>query len=217
MHRWPRVPSVPDNGASAAGASAAEPRRHIVLVGLMGSGKTTVGKKLARLIGRHFVDADVELEARSGRSVADWFTDGEDGFRTAEADLLSALLAEPAPLVIGAGGGVVVLPEIRARLRGTGVAVVYLHGTPAFLASRAQAKPHRPLLADADPVEVFERLYRERDGWYREVADVVIEVRPAYDAGEKPKWRLAEQVAEALVLIGAVDASMVVAAAAVRP
>ena len=217
MHRWPRVPSVPDNGASAAGASVAEPRRHIVLVGLMGSGKTTVGKKLARLIGRHFVDADVELEARSGRSVADWFTDGEDGFRTAEADLLSALLAEPAPLVIGSGGGVVVLPEIRARLRGTGVAVVYLHGTPAFLASRAQAKPHRPLLADADPVEVFERLYRERDGWYREVADVVIEVRPAYDAGEKPKWRLAEQVAEALVLIGAVDASMVVAAAAVRP
>lgn len=208
---------MPDNGASAAGASAAEPRRHIVLVGLMGSGKTTVGKKLARLIGRHFVDADVELEARSGRSVADWFTDGEDGFRTAEADLLSALLAEPAPLVIGSGGGVVVLPEIRARLRGTGVAVVYLHGTPAFLASRAQAKPHRPLLADADPVEVFERLYRERDGWYREVADVVIEVRPAYDAGEKPKWRLAEQVAEALVLIGAVDASMVVAAAAVRP
>ena len=208
---------MPDDGASTTGASVAEPWRHIVLVGLMGSGKTTVGKKLARLIGRHFVDADVELEARSGRSVADWFTDGEDVFRTAEAGLLSALLGEPAPLVIGSGGGVVVLPEIRARLRGTGVAVVYLHGTPAFLASRAQAKPHRPLLADADPVEVFERLYGERDGWYREVADVVIEVRPAHEAGEKPKWRLAEQVVEALVLIGAVDASMVVAAAAVRP
>ena len=192
-------------------------RPHIVLVGLMGSGKTTVGKKLARLVGRHFVDADVELEARTGRSVADWFTDGEDAFRHAEADLLAALLAEPAPLVIGAGGGVVVRPETRARLSGQGVAVVYLHGEPAFLASRAQAKPHRPLLADADPVEVFERLYAERDAWYREVADAVIDVRPAHEAGEKPKWRLAEQVTEALVAHGAVDGSLVVDASSVRP
>lgn len=200
-----------------AGVPAAAVRPHIVLVGLMGSGKTTVGKKLARLVGRHFVDADVELEARTGRSVADWFTDGEDAFRQAEADLVAALLAEPAPLVIGAGGGVVVRPETRARLSGPAVAVVYLHGEPAFLASRAQAKPHRPLLADADPVEVFERLYAERDGWYRDVADAVIEVRPAHEAGEKPKWRLAEQVTEALVKLGAVDASLVVEASAVRP
>ena len=206
-----------DPAVSPVSAPAVAARPHIVLVGLMGSGKTTVGKKLARLVGRHFVDADVELEARTGRSVADWFTDGEDAFRQAEADLLAALLAEPAPLVIGAGGGVVVRPETRERLCGDGVAVVYLHGEPAFLASRAQAKPHRPLLADADPVEVFDRLYAERDGWYREVADAVIEVRPAHEAGEKPKWRLAEQVTEALVALGAVDASLVVDANAVRP
>jgi shikimate kinase len=182
----------------------------VVLVGLMGSGKTTVGRKLARLVGAGFVDADVELEARSGRSVAEWFADGEAAFRDAEAGLLVDVLAAPDPVVLGAGGGVVVRPENRARLSEADVAVVYLHGEPAFLASRAQAKPHRPLLAEADPVEVFERLHAERDPWYREVADATVEVRPAHEAGERPKWRLAEQVAEALVALGAVAPADVV-------
>lgn len=164
----------------------------------MGSGKTTVGKKVAKLVDRRFVDADVELEARTGRSVADWFQDGEDAFRTAEADLLRSLLTSEDPLVIGAGGGVVVEPENRVLLAGGSSLTVYLHGEAAFLASRAKPKAHRPLLADADPVEVFERLYAERDGWYREVADAVVEVRPAHEAGTKPKWRLAEQVVEAI-------------------
>ena len=190
--------------------------RHVVLVGLMGSGKTTVGKKVAKLVGHRFVDADVELEARTGRSVADWFTDGEDAFRAAEAELLASLLAEPDPLVVGAGGGVVVRPESRDLLAGPAAAVVYLHGEPAFLASRAQAKPHRPLLADADPIEVFERLHTERDGWYRAVADAVIEVRPAHEAGEKPKWRLAEQVVEALLALGVVQPGQVVGIEAVQ-
>ncbi len=192
------------------------PRPHVVLVGLMGSGKTTVGKKLAKLVAARFVDADVELEERTGRTVAEWFTDGEDAFRTAEAELLASLLAEPDPLVIGAGGGVVVRPESRALLGGPGVVVVYLHGEAAFLASRAQQKAHRPLLADADPVEVFDRLYAERDGWYREVADAVVEVRPAHEAGEKPKWRLAEQVTEVLVHLGAVHGSQVTDVEAIR-
>lgn len=209
----PLVPSVPDGPQPGP---PGRPRPHVVLVGLMGSGKTTVGKKVAKLIGRGFVDADVELEARTGRSVADWFAGGEDAFRTAEADLLASLLADAEPLVIGAGGGVVIRPANRALLQGERVAVVYLHGEPAFLASRAQARPHRPLLADADPVEVFERMYESRDGWYREVADAVIGVRPAHEAGEKPKWRLAEQVSEALVLLGAVDRSQVIDVEAVR-
>lgn len=182
----------------------------------MGSGKTTVGRKVARLVGQRFVDSDAELETRSGRSVADWFTDGEDAFRRAEADLLTALLAEDAPPVIGAGGGVVVLSENRARLRDGGVAVVYLHGEPTFLAPRAKAKPHRPLLS-GDPVEVFMRMYAERDAWYREVADTVVEVRPAHQAGEKPKWRLAQQVVEALLATGAVHPSRVTDVELVRP
>ena len=188
----------------------------IVLVGLMGSGKTTVGKKVAKLIGVRFVDADVELEARSGRSVAQWFTDeGELGFRDAEADLLASLLAEPEPLVIGAGGGVVVTERNRALLSSAGVTVIYLHADPVFLASRAQARPHRPLLA-GDPVEVLTRMYAERDGWYREVADAVVEVRPAHEAGEKPKWRLAEQVSEALVDLGRVSVAQILTASQVR-
>jgi shikimate kinase len=178
----------------------------VVLVGLMGSGKTTVGKKVAKLLGYRFVDADVELEARSGRSVAEWFAaEGEAGFRSAEADLLDDLLASTDPIVVGAGGGVVVSARNRARLAADDVVVAYLHGEPAFLASRAKPKPHRPLLADADPAEVLGAMYAERDPWYREVADVVIEVRPAHEAGEKPKWRLAEQVIEALDAIGAID------------
>ncbi len=204
----PPVPSVPD----PAPVPGPVP---VVLVGLMGAGKTTVGRKVARLISQPFVDADVELEDRTGRSVANWFADGEDAFRSAEADLLASLLAAEVPLVIGAGGGVVVRSDNRARLSDGAVAVVYLHGRPAFLASRARVKAHRPLLT-GDPVEVFERMYAERDGWYREVADTVVEVRPAHDAGEKPKWRLAQQVVEALVALGAVHPSRVTDADGVR-
>lgn len=186
-----------------------------MLVGLMGSGKTTVGKKLARLVGHRFVDADVELEARTGRSVADWFLDGEDAFRAAEEQVLARLLAEPEPLVVGAGGGVVVSERNRSLLDAPGVTVVYLHAEPAFLASRAQARPHRPLLT-GDPSSVLSRMYAARDGWYREVADVVVEVRPAHEAGEKPKWRLAEQVAEALVGLGRIRPEQVATGAEVR-
>lgn len=176
----------------------------IVLVGLMGSGKTTVGKKLAKLVGVRFVDADVELEARSGRSVAEWFADGEDAFRDGEADLLADLLAGAEPLVLGSGGGVVVRADNRQRLRDPSVTVVYLHAPAAFLATRARAKPHRPLLA-GDPAEVLATMYEERNGWYREVADTVIEVAPAHDAGDRPKWRLAEQIVDALDELGVLD------------
>lgn len=181
----------------------------MVLVGLMGSGKTTVGRKLARLIARPFVDADAELELTSGRSVADWFADSEEAFRRVEGEVLSSLVATTEPIVIGAGGGVVVSAENRATLAGPRVVVVYLHGEPGFLASRAQAKAHRPLLADTDPLVVFHRLYEQRDQWYREVAVAVVEVRPAHEAGERPKWRLAEQVAEALLDLGVTDRSQV--------
>lgn len=179
---------------------------HVVLVGLMGSGKTTVGKKVAKLLDRRFVDADVELEARTGRSVADWFAkEGEPGFRAAEADLLATLLDDCEPTVLGAGGGVVVTAPNRAQLAEPDVKVVYLHADPGFLASRTRAKPHRPLLAAGEAVAVLEEMYSQRHGWYQEVADAVVEVRPAHEAGEKPKWRLAEQVVEALVGIGAVS------------
>lgn len=174
----------------------------------MGSGKTTVGKKVAKLLGWRFLDADVELQPRTGRSVAEWFeAEGEPGFRAAEADLLEELLAEAEggdPVVLGAGGGVVVTDRNRERLRRSDVAVVYLHADPPFLASRTQRKAHRPLLT-GDPLEVLTGMYDDRDGLYREVADAVVEVRPAHEHGAKPKWRLAELVVEALVGIGVVN------------
>jgi shikimate kinase len=181
----------------------------------MGSGKTTVGKKVAKLIGQRFVDADVELEARTGRSVASWFEDGEPAFRAAEAQLLADLLAEPEPLVVGAGGGVVVTEANRARLRQPDVTAVYLHGTPEFLASRVKEKAHRPLLTD-DPIAVMQEMYAARDGWYREVADAVVEIRPHHEAGEKPKWRIAEQVTEELVALRVVDPTALASPEAAR-
>ena len=163
---------------------------------------------MAKLLGWRFLDADVELESRTGRSVAEWFeSEGEAGFRDAEADLLSNVLSTQGgerPLVLGAGGGVVVTDRNRERLHGDDVAVVYLHADPAFLASRTQRKAHRPLLT-GDPLNVLTGMYGARDHLYREVADAVVEVRPAHELGAKPKWRLAELVVEALADIGVVD------------
>ena len=105
-------------------------RRHLVLVGMMGSGKTTVGKKVARLLDRPFVDADAALEQRTGRTVAEWFAEGEPAFRQAESDLLADLLTAAEPTVIAAGGGVVVTEDNRKRLSDPGVTVVLLDAVP---------------------------------------------------------------------------------------
>jgi shikimate kinase len=169
------------------------PRHHVVLVGMMGSGKTTVGRRVATRLDRPFFDADVELEERSGRSVRDWFAEaGEDAFRDAESATLAALLDHPEPAVIAAGGGVVIRAENRVALREP--FVVLLDAAPAFLASRVQRKAHRPLI-DGDVDATLERLHEERGDWYREVADVVVAVEPAHDT-EHPKRALALQVTE---------------------
>jgi len=168
-------------------------RHHVVLVGMMGSGKTTVGRRVANRLDRPFFDADVELEERSGRSVRDWFAEaGEDAFRDAESATIAALLDHPEPAVIAAGGGVVIRAENRAALRDP--FVVLLDATPAFLASRVQRKAHRPLI-DGEVGETLQRLHDERGAWYREVADVVVAVEPAHDT-EHPKRALALQVTE---------------------
>lgn len=172
--------------------------RHVVLVGLMGSGKTTVGRRLADALDRHFVDADAALEAISDRTVAEVFAeDGERGFRAVEADVLEDLLEHHEPSVIASGGGVVLSGENRRRLQAPNVTTVWLDASPAFLAGRAQAKAHRPLLAEADsPREVLERLHAERAELYREVADLVVDVEPFHRQAEHPKRALAARIAE---------------------
>ena len=169
----------------------------MVLVGLMGSGKTTVGRRLAARLGRHFVDADAALEEVADRTIAEIFEqDGEDGFRDLEADVFEELLEHREPCVIAAGGGLVVRPENRARLRRPGVTVVLLEASPAFLASRVANRPHRPLLdGNASPREVLARLHDERAPLYAEVADLTIDVEPFHATEEKPKRAMAEHLA----------------------
>lgn len=173
----------------------------VVLVGLMGSGKTTVGRRLASRLERPFVDADEAAEATTGRTIAELFElRGEDGFRDVETDVLCTLLAGPEPVVVAAGGGVVLRPANRARLKAEDVTVVFLDAGPAFLASRIERKAHRPLLAgDASPREVLERLHGERAELYADVADIVVPVEPFHEAEEKPKQALAARIADLLV------------------
>ncbi|HEX4589121.1 MAG TPA: shikimate kinase, partial [Gemmataceae bacterium] len=145
----------------------------VYLVGPRGSGKTTVGRLLAERLGCKFLDADVELEARAGRSITDIFAvESETGFREAEADLL-ADLAGLDRHVIACGGGAVVRPENRDRLRTTGYCV-WLFGDPATLCRRLDSDPttasRRPALTDLPGPAEMERLVREREPLYREVA-----------------------------------------------
>lgn len=170
---------------------------HVALVGLMGSGKTTVGRRAAKLLGRPFVDADEAFIPRFGRTVAETFAElGEEGFRDREAELLGEVLAVATPLVFATGGGAVIRTSNRARLAAPDVFVVYLHAEPAFLASRTQAKADRFLLAGDDPLTVLTGLHQQRDGWYREVADEILEVGSFHEWGSQPKRAMAERIAQ---------------------
>ncbi|MEO9223832.1 MAG: shikimate kinase [Acidimicrobiales bacterium] len=178
------------------------PKKHVALVGLMGSGKTTVGRRVAKRLGYEFVDADEELAQRTDRSVREWFVhDGEEAFREAETWLLAELLDAKKPTVVATGGGVVVTNANRKRLRRDDVTVVWLRGTPKFLANRvaqrASRRGHRPLL-DGDPLATLKQLNSERADWYADVADLVIDIDPVHEAEDRPKRRLAEMVEDAL-------------------
>lgn len=181
-----------------AEAVASPARRRVppvVLVGMMGAGKSTVGRRLASRLGRPFVDADDELVRRTGRTVREWFAEeGEEGFRRAEAALLADLLSAPGPAVIAAGGGVVVRPENREALA-RDARVVYLRAGGPFLVSRLNRKPHRPLLDD-EPEAAIARLLADRSALYEEAADLVVDVEPFHSDHEQPKRALAARLAE---------------------
>ncbi len=154
------------------------PAPHIVLVGMMGTGKTTVGVRLAAELGRPFVDSDQQIETRTGRTVREIFeTSGEAAFRREERDALHEALASPAPVVIAAAGGSVTEEHTRELLRalvGRGGHVVWLKADPAVLVERVTSGSHRPLLED-DPLGTLERLDHARVELYREVADIVVD------------------------------------------
>ncbi len=151
-----------------------KPARNLFLVGLMGAGKTTIGRLLARRLKRPFYDSDHEVELRCGVEIAVIFDiEGEAGFRVRESQVIADLSALDG-IVLATGGGAVLDPENRRRLAARGT-VVYLHALPADLYHRLRDDRRRPLLATPDPRLRLEQLYAQRDPLYREVADCVMD------------------------------------------
>lgn len=153
--------------------------RHIVLVGLMGSGKSSVGRRLAQATSRQFFDTDRIVEETHHQSVREMFeTVGEQEFRKRETDALRGALSSETPAVIAAAGGVVLSDVNRGLIRGATqrdtAYVVWLDTEPHELAHRVQRGTHRPLL-DADPVGTLEAMSVERHSMYAEVATHVVE------------------------------------------
>ena len=149
-------------------------RNNIYLVGLMGAGKTTVGRQLAKRLGRQFYDSDHEIVQRTGVPIPTIFEiEGEEGFRRREMQAI-AELTSGADIVLATGGGVVLNTENRARLHNTGW-VVYLNVPPALLFERTRHDRNRPLLRVSDPLAKLEELHRQRDPLYRETAHTIVE------------------------------------------
>jgi shikimate kinase len=147
---------------------------NVYLVGMMGAGKTTVGRLLARRLKLRFIDADQELERRCGVKVPLIFDiEGEAGFRAREAQLLAELTALDG-VVLGTGGGAVLSDDNRRRLAARGT-VVYLHATPEDLFERVKHDRNRPLLATGDPLQRLRELHAQRDPLYRGIADLVVD------------------------------------------
>jgi shikimate kinase len=150
-------------------------RKHnLILVGMMGAGKTTVGRMLARRLKREFFDSDEVIERRCGVRIPVIFDiEGEGGFRARERLVVAELCALDAA-VIATGGGAVLAEENRRALAGGGT-VIYLHARPGFLWQRVRNDRNRPLLATPDPQKKLEEIYAVRDPLYREVADIVVD------------------------------------------
>jgi len=149
-------------------------RDNLYLVGLMGAGKTTVGRLLAKHYGCAFHDSDHAIEARTGVKIPVIFEiEGEAGFRKREEAAIAELTALSG-IVLATGGGAVLSAANRSNLRNNGV-VIYLRGTPEHLYERTRHDRNRPLLQTADPLERLRELYKQRDPLYREVADIVVD------------------------------------------
>jgi shikimate kinase len=149
-------------------------RSNIFLIGPMGAGKTTVGKRLAELRGMAFADSDHEVEERTGVDVAFIFEkEGEAGFRKREKQVIAELSARSG-LVLATGGGAVLEPENRQHLSSRGF-VVYLRASVDHQLRRTSHSDTRPLLQAGDRREVLEGLFTVRDPLYREIADLVLE------------------------------------------
>jgi shikimate kinase len=165
----PQSSAAPPRDATLAPALGP---RSIVLVGMMGAGKSSIGRRLAGRLGIPFVDADVEIEQAAGMSIADIFeAHGEPAFRAGEARVIARLL-EHGPQVLATGGGAFMNPQTRANIRDKGISV-WLKADVDVLTRRLRRRSDRPLLKTADPVATLTNLLAERDPVYGE-ADLTV-------------------------------------------
>jgi|SRR5687768_8137481 shikimate kinase len=149
-------------------------QRNVYLIGPMGSGKTAVGRRLALLLGKQFLDSDAEIEKRTGVDIRYIFEkEGEARFRQREREVIAELSALDG-VVVATGGGVILDPINRERLAKTGI-VVYLETTIDTLVRRTKASKTRPLLMNDDPQDVLERMMVVRRPLYEKAADLRIE------------------------------------------
>jgi shikimate kinase len=152
---------------------AALGQRAIVLVGMMGSGKSAVGRKLATRLGLPFVDADTEIETAAGMSIPEIFAQrGETEFRDGERRVIGRILTTRAPLVLATGGGAYMNAETRERIGLLGISV-WLKAEPDVLMRRVRKRSNRPLLQTADPDATLRRMLTEREPVYA-LADLTL-------------------------------------------
>ena len=165
--------------------------RPIVLVGMMGAGKTTVGRRLATRLGRHFVDSDEEVEKAAGMTIEEIFSKhGEADFRTGEARVIARLLKDR-DLVLGTGGGAFMNAETRALIKSCSLSV-WISADFELLFQRVQRRSNRPLLKTANPRETLQTLIDKRYPTYAE-ADVTIVSK------DVPQDQVAEEVIDAML------------------
>jgi shikimate kinase len=165
--------------------------RPIVLIGMMGAGKTTVGRRLATRLGHHFIDSDEEVEKAANMTIPEIFTaHGEADFRAGEARVIARILREPG-IVLGTGGGAFINPETR-RLIKTGSVSVWIKADPDLLFARVSRRSNRPLLKTANPRATLEALIEARYPIYAE-ADVTVVSR------DVPQDQVAGDIIERLV------------------
>jgi shikimate kinase len=149
-------------------------KTNIYLIGPMGSGKTAVGRSLARQLGRRFFDSDAEIERRTGVDISYIFEkEGESRFRKRERDMIREMAAM-SDIVLATGGGAVLDESNRKDLAATGI-VVYLKTTVSQQAERTRRSKNRPLLAGEDPHAVLQKLFEIREPLYAQLADLSIE------------------------------------------
>ena len=164
--------------------------RTVALVGLMGAGKSAIGKRLALRLGLPFIDADDEIERAAGCSIAEFFDKyGEADFRAGERRVIARLL-DLAPHILSTGGGAYLHPETRALMRAKAV-TVWLRAELDVLFDRVRRRGHRPLLSQGDPKEILGRLMTQRYPIYAE-ADITV------DSTAQPADRTTDQVIVAL-------------------